>query len=57
MNDIQFGVIELPLPEIGPAEILVNLSVTGLCDTDFALVSGAFGDTCRILGHEGISRV
>ncbi|RAO67605.1 uncharacterized protein BHQ10_003617 [Talaromyces amestolkiae] len=56
-NGIQFEVIELPLPELGPADVLIKRSVTGLCGTDFALASGALGETRRILGHEGIGRI
>ncbi|OJI99239.1 hypothetical protein ASPVEDRAFT_125961, partial [Aspergillus versicolor CBS 583.65] len=47
----------LPIPQPGPTDVLVKLSVTGLCGTDFALASGALGQTRPILGHEGIGRV
>lgn len=52
-----FEITNLPLPQPGPTDVLVKLSVTGLCGTDFALASGALGQTRPILGHEGIGRV
>lgn len=49
--------MELPLPDLGPLDVLVKLSATGVCGTDSALASGALGPTRRILGHEGIGRI
>lgn len=56
-HEPHFEVQELPLPEPGPNDVLVRLSASGVCGTDFALASGELGPTCPILGHEGIGRV
>jgi len=45
------------IPQPGPQDVLVQLSVTGVCGTDIALASGELGPTRRILGHEGVGRV
>ncbi|KAF2845419.1 alcohol dehydrogenase [Plenodomus tracheiphilus IPT5] len=52
-----FSVIQQQVPEIGPSEILVRLSASGVCGTDLALASGEIGPTCDILGHEGVGHV
>jgi propanol-preferring alcohol dehydrogenase len=45
------------VPEIGPLDILVRLSVTGVCGSDFHLAAGYMGPTKDVLGHEGVGRV
>ncbi|KAJ9604182.1 hypothetical protein H2200_011016 [Cladophialophora chaetospira] len=47
----------VPVPEIGPRDLLVRLSVTGVCGSDFHLAAGHLGPTSDILGHEGVGRV
>jgi alcohol dehydrogenase, propanol-preferring len=47
----------VPIPSLGPTDLLVRLSVTGVCGSDFHLASGVMGPTCSILGHEGVGRV
>lgn len=47
----------VPTPELQPWEVLVKLSVTGVCGTDIALASGHVGPCRDILGHEGVGRV
>jgi alcohol dehydrogenase, propanol-preferring len=47
----------VPVPEIGPRDLLVQLTVTGVCGSDFHLAAGHLGPTCDILGHEGVGRV
>ncbi|OAL37529.1 hypothetical protein AYO20_03036 [Fonsecaea nubica] len=47
----------MPVPEISPTELLVRLSVSGVCGSDFHLAEGHSGPTCDILGHEGVGRV
>jgi propanol-preferring alcohol dehydrogenase len=37
--------------------VLVRITATGVCGTDFALASGKLGTSRRILGHEGVGRV
>jgi propanol-preferring alcohol dehydrogenase len=52
-----YAIEELPVPDLGPLEVLVKLSATGVCGTDLALASGVLGPTCPILGHEGVGRI
>lgn len=40
-----------------PTDLLVRLSVTGVCGSDFHLAAGHSGPTRDILGHEGVGRV
>lgn len=47
----------MPVPSIGAVEVLVRLSVSGVCGTDFGLANGHFGPTKSILGHEGVGRI
>ncbi|KAJ4249147.1 hypothetical protein NW762_012482 [Fusarium torreyae] len=49
--------IRLQTPTPGPSELLVRLSVTGICGTDLGLASGKLGPTKDILGHEGVGYV
>lgn len=42
---------------MGPLEVLVKLTATGLCHTDLILAAGHFGPCQPILGHEGIGRI
>jgi propanol-preferring alcohol dehydrogenase len=53
----RFEIESVGIPELGPQDVLVQLSVTGVCGTDIALASGELGPTRRILGHEGVGRV
>lgn len=57
MSGIHFVVKNVPIPELEPSQILVRLSVTGVCGADFALASGEAGPSHDILGHEGVGRV
>lgn len=47
------------MPPLGPNDILVKLSVTGICGTDTGLAAGHLGPThaSGILGHEGVGTV
>lgn len=47
----------MPVPAIGPNDVLVRLSVTSICGSDYGLASGLLGPCRDILGHEGIGRV
>lgn len=42
---------------MAPTDLLVRLSVTGVCGSDFHLAAGHSGPTRDILGHEGVGRV
>lgn len=57
IGDFRFKIESLPTPDPGPSEVLVKLSMSGVCGTDIALASGKVTPTRKILGHEGIGRV
>jgi propanol-preferring alcohol dehydrogenase len=52
-----FDIRQIGIPTVGPLDILVRLSVTGICHTDIALAVGALGPCRSILGHEGVGRI
>jgi propanol-preferring alcohol dehydrogenase len=46
---------EIPIPEIGPGEVLVKVGGAGMCRTDFQLIDGYFGTDMPLPatpGHE-----
>ena len=47
----------IPIPNVSSTDILVKLSVSGVCGSDFHLAAGHLGPTKDILGHEGVGRV
>ncbi|KAJ5792110.1 uncharacterized protein N7503_008088 [Penicillium pulvis] len=55
--DIAFSIANVPVPTITPQQVLVKLSVTGVCGTDITLAKGYLGPTQHILGHEGVGKV
>jgi propanol-preferring alcohol dehydrogenase len=51
-------ILDVPIPEPGPGEILVKLEASGLCHSDvFLAASARLPRTPLILGHEGVGRV
>lgn len=53
-----FAVRELPIPEPGPGEVLLKVSVAGVCGTDAHLHLGEFGPTYPLTpGHEFVGTV
>jgi threonine dehydrogenase-like Zn-dependent dehydrogenase len=47
---------DIPVPKIGPAEVLIEVKSAGVCHTDVSIMRGAYGDWVkpgRIPGHEG----
>jgi propanol-preferring alcohol dehydrogenase len=56
-GDFQFEIKTLPTPEPGPSDVLIKLSMSGVCGTDMALAAGKITPACKILGHEGVGRV
>ncbi|OJJ30068.1 hypothetical protein ASPWEDRAFT_73656, partial [Aspergillus wentii DTO 134E9] len=48
---------EVPLAELGLTDLLVKLSVTGICGTNFAMAAGKITLWRSILGHEVKGRV
>lgn len=56
----QVGVLEIPEPEPGPYEALVEVEACGICNsTDWKLLKGEFvsGSYPILLGHESVGRV
>ncbi|EJT78360.1 hypothetical protein GGTG_03461 [Gaeumannomyces tritici R3-111a-1] len=53
----KFEVQEIPVPVPGPNELLVRLSVTSICGSDYGMAAGHLGPTMSVLGHEGVGRV
>lgn len=47
----------MAIPEVGPNEVLIRLSMTSICGSDYGLASGHLGPTRTILGHEGVGRI
>ncbi|KAK5045562.1 hypothetical protein LTR84_009180 [Exophiala bonariae] len=52
-----FELANREVPALQPTDLLVKLSVSGICGSDFLLASGNAGPTRDILGHEGVGRV
>lgn len=54
-----FTATTTPVPPLRPTDILIKLSVTGICGTDTGLAAGHLGPThpSGILGHEGVGTV
>lgn len=53
-----FRMVEVPLPDLGPDEVLVRLRAATICGSDRHTVSGRRGGACpSILGHEGVGEV
>ncbi|GJC94385.1 zinc-binding dehydrogenase [Colletotrichum higginsianum] len=52
-----FTVRDEARPVPGPNEVLVRLSMTGLCGSDLGMAMGHFGSVGNILGHEGVGRI
>jgi D-arabinose 1-dehydrogenase-like Zn-dependent alcohol dehydrogenase len=55
-------VVELPDPEPGPGELLVEGIALGVCGTDREIVAGEYGwappgEERLVLGHESLGRV
>src|SRR3954452_7368437 len=45
---------EVPMPEVGPKDVLVQVSACGICGTDIHIIDGEFPPTQYpiIIGHE-----
>ncbi|KAH6670578.1 alcohol dehydrogenase [Halenospora varia] len=56
-NGFQFKILAVPIPALGPSDILIRLSASGVCGTDLALAAGKISPHRTILGHEGVGRV
>jgi L-iditol 2-dehydrogenase len=50
-------VSEIPVPEISPGELLVEMKACGLCGTDIEKARGEYTAALPILGHEAVGYV
>jgi len=50
-------VSEVPVPEIGAGELLVEMKACGLCGTDIEKIRGEYTAALPILGHEAVGVV
>ncbi|KAJ4188150.1 hypothetical protein NW759_016851 [Fusarium solani] len=55
-------IVELPVPQPGPGQVLVRLQYSGVCHTDYAFCMGTFpgappAQEGQIGGHEGVGTV
>src|SRR3979411_645473 len=50
VNDVRLE--EVPVPEIGPGEILVRVHTCGVCGTDLKKIATGSHSAPRIFGHE-----
>ena len=50
VNDVRLE--EVPVPEIGPGEILVRVHTCGICGTDLKKIASGSHSAPRIFGHE-----
>lgn len=50
----EFGLVELPSPEPGPGDLLVEVGATGICGTDLHILAGEFPPAPYplVAGHE-----
>jgi L-iditol 2-dehydrogenase len=48
----QVRVEEVPVPDVGPAEILIKVAACGICGTDIKKIFQAYVQPPQILGHE-----
>jgi 2-desacetyl-2-hydroxyethyl bacteriochlorophyllide A dehydrogenase len=48
------GLVEVPVPEPGPGELLVRVEASGLCGTDLRILAGDYGHAAPplVIGHE-----
>ncbi|KAG5655678.1 hypothetical protein KAF25_009177 [Fusarium avenaceum] len=56
-SGFNFEIRSTERPQLRPWEVLVKLSVTGICGTDLSLAAGHLGPCRDVLGHEGVGRV
>ncbi|MEO6912142.1 MAG: alcohol dehydrogenase catalytic domain-containing protein, partial [Edaphobacter sp.] len=50
VNDVRVEMI--PVPEIGPGEVLVKIHTCGICGTDLKKIHSGSHDAPRVFGHE-----
>lgn len=57
VGDGRLAVEEVPVPEPGPGELLVEVSACGICGSDLHLVLEQYARPGAVLGHEWSGRV
>ncbi len=57
VGDGRLAVEEVPVPEPGPGELLVEVSACGICGSDLHLVLERYARPGAVLGHEWSGRV
>ncbi|MBI5237791.1 MAG: alcohol dehydrogenase catalytic domain-containing protein, partial [Deltaproteobacteria bacterium] len=55
-NDQQAALKELPPPAPGPGEVLIRVTLAGICGTDLQILRG-YHDFRGVLGHEFVGVV
>ncbi len=50
-------VSKVPVPEVGPGDILVEMKACGLCGTDLEKMKGEYTASAPVLGHEAVGVV
>jgi len=53
----RLGIEEIPVPEVGPGELLVRVEVCGVCGTDIKKIEKGLLPGPRVFGHEIAGRV
>ena len=53
----QLDVTEVPLPSLGPRDVLVEVAYCGVCGTDLHMVLDGWGAPDTVFGHEWSGRV
>ncbi len=48
---------DVPVPEIGPGEVLLEMKACGLCGTDIEKLHGEYTSAMPLLGHEAVGVV
>jgi len=53
-NPFELRIVDRPIPEVGPGEVLIRVHRVGLCGTDYHIFSGRhpFLTYPRVIGHE-----
>ena len=50
----EFTLDNIPEPEVGEGQVLIEIDTTGICGTDVHITQGLFPSDCpKVLGHEG----
>jgi L-iditol 2-dehydrogenase len=57
LGSIGAGVSEVPVPEVGVGELLVEMKVCGLCGTDIEKARSEYTTALPVLGHEAVGIV